>query len=221
MNNKIFGAFVAVLIGDLIAISLLNKPMEYVFKPALMLILGFFVYKNTPHLGRRDAFLFVAVGFSWLGDVLLMLNELPNSFLYGLAAFLLAHVSYILLFWKDNKKIIVTQFDRLPFFMLIVAYGIGLFGILLPKLGALWIPVGCYTLVIVSMLTVVLNRWKNVPTDSFQTVLTGAVAFAVSDSLIAVHKFAQPIPFAGFFIMTLYALGQWLIVKGYFLNEKK
>ena len=43
----------------------------------------------------------------------------------------------------------------------------------------------------------------------------GAIAFVLSDSLLAVNKFYQPIPYAGVFIMLTYCAAQFLIVRGF------
>jgi uncharacterized membrane protein YhhN len=104
--------------------------------------------------------------------------------------------------------------------MLILAYGVGLFGALLPHLGALQIPVGIYTLVILGMLLTVLNRWRSVSTPSFAFTLFGAVQFVLSDSMIAINKFAMPFVGASYAIMLLYAFGQWLIVEGFLMKNK-
>jgi hypothetical protein len=42
----------------------------------------------------------------------------------------------------------------------------------------------------------------------------------MSDSLLAVNKFYQPLAYAGVFIMLTYCLAQYLIVRG-FIEQKR
>ena len=49
----------------------------------------------------------------------------------------------------------------------------------------------------------------------WEWVLMGAISFVVSDGILAINKFAQPLPMAGFLIMLTYGVGQFLIVTGY------
>ena len=214
-----FSIFLLFLIGDLCALALDSRPLEYVCKPALMLTLSAYAYWQQPKAQRSNVLL-GALMFSLLGDVFLMLKMLPMYFILGLGSFLVAHIFYIALFWRDNPRIVFGQRDRLPYVILILAYGVGLFGALLPHLGDLKIPVGVYTLVILGMLLTVLNRWRSVSTPSFALTLFGAVQFVLSDSMIAINKFAMPFVGASYAIMLLYALGQWLIVEGFLIKNK-
>ncbi len=82
---------------DWIAVVLERRRLEYVFKPATMVVmiagaaqLAFFVGG-----GRVAAWFLPALAFSLLGDVFLMLPG-ERWFPFGLGAFLLAHVCYII-----------------------------------------------------------------------------------------------------------------------------
>ena len=50
---------------------------------------------------------------------------------------------------------------------------------------------------------------------SFQWVFVGALLFIVSDSLLAINRFAATLPFANVAVMVTYIAAQWLIVKGF------
>ncbi len=217
MRFSIF--FFLLLLGDLIARQFQAEMpyMEYVFKPALMISLGIYFYCQSDALkqGRADYFMLIAIVFSCLGDILLMLE---NKFVLGLGSFLLAHISYIFAFLIDNKGFVFNKKDRLLAALLIVALGIGFIFYLSPYLGSLKIPVTIYSATILTMLLTTLNRWKTVRFDSFQWVFMGAILFVISDGMIAVNKFAQPFPFAGLLIMLTYGVGQYLIVTGYLKN---
>jgi uncharacterized membrane protein YhhN len=208
--------FFLLLLGDLIAgFYKTEMPyLEYFFKPALMMSLGIYFYRQSDGLkrGRSDYFILAAIVFSLLGDVLLMLG---NNFILGLASFLIAHISYICAFLSDNKGLVFTKKDRLWAALLIVASGIGFIFYLEPHLSGLKIPVMVYAATILTMLLTTLNRWKNVSVGSFQWVFIGALFFVFSDGILAVNKFANPFPFAGFLIMLTYGIGQYLIIEGY------
>jgi uncharacterized membrane protein YhhN len=51
-------------------------------------------------------------------------------------------------------------------------------------------------------------------------VLIGAVLFMISDSLIAIDKFATPIPYPTLFIMGTYVFAQYFIAVGVLKNDK-
>jgi uncharacterized membrane protein YhhN len=208
--------FFLLLLGDLLAgFYKTDMPyLEYFFKPSLMISLGIYFYRQSNGLirGGSDYFILAAIVFSLLGDVLLMLG---NNFILGLASFLLAHISYICAFLGDNRGLVFTKKDRILGASLIVVSGIGFIFYLAPHLGSLKIPVIVYAATILTMLLTTLNRGKNVKIDSFQWVFIGALLFVFSDGILAVNKFANSFPFAGFLIMLTYGIGQYLIIEGY------
>ena len=53
-----------------------------------------------------------------------------------------------------------------------------------------------------------------VNSSSYNLVFIGAIFFMISDSILALNKFYQPIPFSNISIMLTYALAQYLIVLG-------
>lgn len=78
-----------------------------------------------------------------------------------------------------------------------------------PHLGPMQLPVALYISVIASMLVTSLHRSKfNL------TVVAGAIAFVVSDSILALNKFHSPFVWARYAIMATYYLAQYLIVTG-------
>lgn len=61
--------------------------------------------------------------------------------------------------------------------------------------------------------------WKN-PGNKY--IFIGAIAFAISDSILAMNKFYAPIERNSFLIMLTYLVAQYLIVVGILkLNPKK
>jgi uncharacterized membrane protein YhhN len=54
---------------------------------------------------------------------------------------------------------------------------------------------------------------------SYSFVLIGAILFIISDSLIAINKFAYSIPLSGLWVMATYIAAQYLIVEGVLLGR--
>lgn len=144
----------------------------------------------------------IALFFSWLGDVLLMLPY--DLFVFGLASFLLAHVFYVRHFWSVWDR---SAFPFQPLYLIgVLVYLIGLLYLLFPVLGAMQVPVIVYGAVISAMLLLALQ------TDRLGYRL-GALLFVLSDSILAINKFHTPIPFAALLVMSTYGLAQYYLVK--------
>lgn len=75
-------------------------------------------------------------------------------------------------------------------------------------------PVLMYAIIICVMALMAVNRYGKVNIFSFKLILYGALFFLLSDSVLAVNKFAQPIPQGGALIMATYMIAQYLIVYG-------
>ncbi len=214
LNNNFLVIYLLYLIIFLIVRSFGNSTLEYVLKPCIMLLLGWYAYQNHED-NPVKTLLLIAIFFSCLGDIALMFE---GGFLYGLGAFLLAHVAYIALFARQTTHF-QTQL-ALPS-CLIISYAMGLFWYLRPHLGGLQIPVFIYSLVLMTMLLFALHRQQMPLKPNFNWILIGAILFVLSDSLLAINKFAQPIKAGGFWVMLTYGLGQLWIVMGCVAAGKK
>ncbi len=203
---------VFVIISFLTAFNpgLIHFWLKPLLMPVLLIILLF-----SGHLIHFKNFIVCALLFSWVGDVLLLFEEnKPLFFIAGLSAFLLAHVMYILYFLKlpaSGKSLLRTQ----PWLAALVAgYGMSLLNILWPGLGEMKIPVALYAAVICTMIICSLHAFNRVNSPSNRLLVTGALLFALSDSLLAIHKFLKPFPYAGAAIMLSYCAAQFCIVSG-------
>ncbi|MNG10659.1 YhhN-like protein [compost metagenome] len=78
-------------------------------------------------------------------------------------------------------------------------------------LGALLLPVACYSLAIGSMLWRALARLGSgdSATRSSWLAAAGALLFVLSDSLIGINRFVAPFEGARYAIILSYWLGQW------------
>jgi len=219
MKKKFILLFLIVSTGELISKTVSVHWLEMICKPAIMISLGLF-YWAAQREKKEPVVLTVilAIFFSCLGDVLLMFQRAnANFFTLGLGSFLLAQVNYILAYKQHQGERSADELQglqRIRFSLPIILSGTGLVVILYKHLGDLKIPVLLYAGVLTYMVLTALFRFGRTNTSSFAMVFAGAILFMISDSLIAVDKFLEPLSMAGFWIMTTYIIGQFLIVKG-------
>ena len=209
--------FLIATIVDLSFLTDQNESMRVYSKPVILLgLILYFYFISKPIASTLLAkTILAALLFSWLGDVLLLWSDL---FIYGLGAFLMAHVCYIFGFRLAQKSegrldswyFIRTFFYNIPIFLVAGM----VFYFIYPNLGGLKIPVIAYILVIVGMVTTARARFKKVNAASFWQVLIGALFFLVSDGILALARFYKDFPEAGILIMGTYATAQLLLVMG-------
>jgi uncharacterized membrane protein YhhN len=204
-----------------IAAQIFSQPiLGFVSKPMLVIFLVAYYSRSAPSINGR--FLF-ALMFCWLGDVFLLFEQVNwIFFMAGLGSFLLAQLILIFTYRifvssKDNFK--GTQRVRLSFPFLLA--GSGLVVILYPRLGELKIPVIVYALVLTLMVLQAIFRLGRTNPKSFWLVFSGAAFFMLSDSLLAINKFYQPIFLAGMWIMSTYIAAIYLIVEGVIAHVDK
>lgn len=206
----IFGFSVAcVLIAELAMIDWLR----YLSKPLIMASLLFY-YLVSSAAENRSKMMLLAMIFSLAGDVLLLNTKF---FIPGLIVFLLAHLLYIFVYRQhqhEEFENVLMGLQRLRLAFPVILAGTGLIVILYPVLHDLKIPVIAYAAVLVLMVLTALFRFGRTTSASFWMVFIGAILFMISDSILAINKFLQPINIAGFWIMLTYSLAQLLIVKG-------
>ncbi|WP_027913143.1 lysoplasmalogenase [Pseudomonas sp. URIL14HWK12:I7] len=186
-------------------LCLLVKPMP------VLALLGW-LHDAPPSDYRR----WISLGliFSLVGDVLLAWPG--DLFVFGLGAFLLAHLAYLKAYLSDCRRPALLPWA--------LALGIGavLLGILVSNgLGPLLVPVIVYGLAISAMLWRALARLgSGVPKRSAWLAAAGALAFVFSDSLIGINRFVQPFHAAPYLIIVSYWLGQWGITASAFIQKR-
>ena len=173
--------------------------------------------------GPVSGLLLLTLVLCWIGDVILMFQG-DQFFVFGLIAFLLGHVTYIFVYRQHRNETSqeeLRSIQRLRLAFPIVLAGTGLVVILYPHLGALQVPVMVYAIVITVMTINALFRYGKTNTTSFFMVFSGAILFMMSDSLLAIGKFIEPIYLSGFWIMLTYIGAQYLIVQGLIVHRKE
>jgi uncharacterized membrane protein YhhN len=184
------------------ALGLLSKGI-----PVIALLL--WLRQAPPDTYRR----WISAGLlcSLAGDLLL---QWPNDlFVFGLGAFLLAHLAYLRAYLSDCRQ------PAWLALILAALTGAGVFTLLTrADLGALLLPVACYALAISAMLWRALARLgeARLTSRSARLAALGAALFVLSDSLIGINRFVAPFAAAPLAIMLSYWLGQWLIAASVF-----
>ena len=218
-QQKLSIIFWIVAAADICSILFTWPWPHYIFK-ALLIPALIMLWRTSDGYGGKYILL-IGLIFSWLGDVLLMLEPQHKLFfIFGLAAFLTTHIFYIVFFLKKRtgRSLLAKQ----PWWLILVpAYGVGLVWFLYPKLGDLRIPVIAYATVICTMLLCSIHVFGKINRRAGWLYCFGAIFFVVSDSLLALNKFYQPYPYAGPLVMVTYCLAQFLIVRGFLAEEAK
>ena len=179
-------------------------------KPLLMPTLVAYFFFSIGAKNKLAIGIIIALLFSWIGDVMLMFQEIkPIYFMLGLVSFLIAHLTYIFVFNKSSQDFKAKIFTYSTGFLLIL-FGFLILLLMWPGLGNLKIPVIIYTSVIMVMGISALFRKAN----GASMVLIGAILFISSDSLLALNKFYQGFEGADFWVMLTYILAQYFIVTG-------
>ena len=207
-------AFLLVLAADIIGIQINNEILQYISKPLIIpVLIGYFLSQTGIVASSLKRWIIAALFFSWGGDVLLMFQPKDEIFfLLGLSSFLLAHIFYIIFFHHVRVR---EGIKSNPWLLLVVAvYYEALIGWLSPYLGEMKLPVRIYGIVISFMFMLathmlfIKNKWAG------QWMMTGALLFVMSDSVLASNKFYQPFELAGVLIMLTYGFAQLFIVEG-------
>lgn len=180
-------------------------------KPLPVLALLGWLHDAPPTEYRR----WISLGliFSLLGDVLLAWPG--DLFVFGLGAFLVAHLAYLKAYLSDCRRLAL-----LPLALAVVV-GAVLLGILISHgLGPLQVPVIVYGVAISAMLWRALARLgSDVPRRSALLAATGAGAFVFSDSVIGISRFVLPFEAAPYVIILSYWVGQWGIAAAAFSKK--
>lgn len=174
-------------------------PFSFLLKILPLLLLSGWVLRATPV--RQHVFLLAALAFSMLGDVLLALDG-QRLFVFGLGAFLLAHLCYLLTMrpFIGHRPVLL-----LPY----AVFAAGVLSLMWPGLGAMAVPVLGYISVILSMSY---GTWCSSRRNVW--LIGGGLLFVGSDCLIGLNRFWQPLPGVGLWIMLSYYAAQYALVRG-------
>ena len=184
-------------------LALLSKPMP--------MAIAIFLVATKLYASRAGAtfyaWLLVALLASLAGDVLLMLPG--DHFIAGLAAFLLAHGAYLALFrqglgWFPSRTALAATLSAGT--LVLALLWPGLHGALLTA------AVTLYVLLIALMAAQALGRAAVLGDAASRAVAGGAALFMLSDAILGIDRFVQPVPLAPLWVLGCYFVAQILIV---------
>lgn len=201
---------IAVAVLATITSTLGLQTLHFIFKPLAMLLAILWVAvrpRQSPAASRFDTLLMTALAASLAGDVFLMLPG--NYFIPGLASFLVAHLFYIALFrqgipWFPSRRALIGPLG-VGAVMYVWVWG----GLTDPVLK---VAVAAYVFVIALMVAQAIGRAAVLSDPASTAVALGACVFMLSDALIAINRFVQPLPLVSLWVLTSYYVAQILMV---------
>jgi uncharacterized membrane protein YhhN len=197
-----------------IAASLLGPGyamLLFVFKPLTTALVIAYAWPRGAGSPRQQRFVRIGLVLSLVGDVFLLWPK--EGFLPGLVSFLLAHLAYIAAFC------VPARLAARP--LVFIAYAV-VAALILSQLwpgvpGALRAPVLGYVVCLAAMAAQAAVWWRTASGSADERLARaaaiGGLLFMVSDSLLAINKFALPLPFASLWILATYWAAQWCIAS--------
>ena len=206
--------FALVLLIDLVAVYSNNESLRFTTKPLLTPLLVIYLLLQTKTKNSNlKVWIFLALFFSWAGDIFLLFEEeRPNFFLFGLSAFLIAQVFYIVFFHNIRMREYIR--GNALFLLLVIVYYSILISVLSPYLGNMKLPVRIYGVVLSFMVMLAMHTMLGKNKRAAVWMMTGAILFVASDSLLAFNKFFSAFNYSGLIIMLTYGLAQLFITEG-------
>ncbi len=194
-----------------------NDKIIYITKPLLMpMLILFYIFGviDISSIANVNWLIVVALIGGCAGDIFLMLKDEEKWFLFGMGAFLINQLFYILAFFFSITD--YTTFNPWGLFLLGPAIFILIFTVprFLNKSGDMKIPVLVYMAAILLMHIAALVRLSTVQGLASILIYVGSISFIFSDSSIAVNKWAGEFTNARFIIMTTYVMAQFYITLG-------
>lgn len=181
-----------------------------------MLSLGIFYLIHMPRNFQRKQVVFgLGVALAFIGDII---STFDSGFLFYvlIACFLLSQICYSFAFYQEGSGWLKKHPYVIVFFIL---YALLLLSVLWKGLGDLKILSIFYSFILVSMGAFALNRKETVTQKSYILVLSGAILYIIYESLVAINKYSQDLPYEGISIMSIYMIAQYGLVIGFLDNQ--
>lgn len=180
-----------------------QKFVHYAFKPLTMLLILSLAWERTLSSPSSYGYLVVSgLALSLFGDIFLMLPA--RRIKPGLAAFLAAHILYIIAF---SQGIQVRSFGvAVPALIL----GAIVYAWIFRNIRGLRLPVLAYVLVISALVWVAINRYLSLAEGKSLLVMVAALLFFLSDSVLAINRFGKKFFLADILVLSTYFAAQLL-----------
>ncbi len=211
------GFLSAVLFSFALAGNLIGNYQDFkwvtrITKSLLMpLLLLMFI---TTYQGERPHLIYLALGFSFLGDFFLLFNskEANTFFILGSISFILAHICYFLWFLLFSLPNLIS-----PLMVLTTLFLVPLtiwFWKTICRHGHRYTPaLIVYSLLIDLLVIASTLTWSKGPLLGTLLAFMGALLFGFSDFLIAMRVIGRPVD-DNVMVMMSYSLAQFLLVCG-------
>jgi alkylglycerol monooxygenase len=177
-------------------------------KPLALTLLMFVAWMPNGLPTTPQTWLVRALALSWVGDVLLLY---PGLLLPGLVAFLAAHACYFKLLSLDAPLFHSRRALMRCLLLAALVYAALFFNGLPAPMQA---PVAVYVVVISLMAAQAWGRHVHFDNRPSAWTAWGATVFMLSDTLLAIDTFVNPLPYAGLWVLSSYYLAQALMVSG-------
>jgi uncharacterized membrane protein YhhN len=187
-----------------------NRLLLLVFKPLTTLLIVAHAWRRGRATPVARGVVLAALWLSLIGDVALLWPQ--QGFVPGLVAFLIAHVLYIVAFTREHR--FAAQPAALAAYALVAGTILAFLWSDIP--AGLRIPVAGYVLALTAMAAqaaVVGLRAQGSGARRARGLMIGGALFMVSDTVLAINRFALPLPAAGLWILATYWAAQWLIAS--------
>lgn len=178
--------------------------LVWIFKPLATATIALAAWRRGLLLRRYSRFIVAGLVFSLAGDVFLIT---PEYFVFGLLAFLVAHMCYLAAFTADVR----LGASAKPFMAVAVIATAAVFVIWPGVESELRLPVIAYVLVLSMMTAQAQARAFLRGTYEARRAALGGALFLISDLILAIDKFHSPVPAATFWILATYWSAQTLI----------
>lgn len=208
--------FLIIAIANIFSEFDVAKGLNVFVKPLICISLAIYLQRKVNMNAGFNRLVLAALILSLFGDCfLLFASGSTYFFIYGLLAFLAAHILYSFAFFRDfkNDPQGPKLFGHLMLFVMGV-FSLSYYTWIRDYLNDLRVPVMAYMFVISIMAILAGYRYRRVNLLSFRMIYSGAIFFVISDSTLAYNKFVAPFPFSGVVIMGTYMLAQYLITIG-------
>lgn len=207
----------AALVSALLAIAgapwaLALPALVFAFKPLTTILILARAWPRGRDQPVVRRWVLAGLALSLAGDVALLWPK--EGFLPGLVAFLLAHGCYIVAFARTTR----LAARPVAFVVYAVVAG-GVLSQLWPSVpAALRAPVVAYVVALAVMAAQAAVVWLATARGAAgaaraRGLAIGGALFMTSDALLAINKFAMPLPAASLWILATYWAAQWLIAS--------
>ncbi|NBI30890.1 lysoplasmalogenase [Chengkuizengella marina] len=176
---------------------------KYILKPGTTLLILMLVVVNLDQAGIYGWLICLALIFSIIGDILLMLPS--DRFIQGLISFFIAHVVYVVAFPEFHEISGYSITVAILLILCTIVFALSIIPAVRREGGMLLIIA-----VLAYMGIITLMVYKAVISGEIILIL-GAISFYISDAILAWNRFIKTYPLGEFMLMFTYFLAQTFI----------